>query len=413
MNQHFNRLYQLSQSSHRNIIGLMSGTSLDGLDIAYCRITGFGSDTAVEIVAFQSIDYDKNFVSQIREVFSQQQVDLKQLTRLNKHIGTVHGKMVNEFLKQHQINPSEIDGIASHGQTIFHAPLNTNESSTENVGHSTLQIGDADQIAAITGIIAFSDFRQKHIAFGGEGAPLATYGDYLLFKSANFNRCLVNIGGISNLTYIASGKQFKDVVSTDIGPGNTLLDAVVRQYTHDKTIDHNGDIAASGRVNSALLSTMKQDAFFQQPFPKSTGPELFNWAWLQEKLRQLPLQNGSSIAFEDILCSLCQLSADTIYQAIEDSVKRVSNEKAVTEVFISGGGIHNKTLMNMLSSHIDTSELQLKTGSFDQFGIHPDAKEAVLFALLANQTISGDLSVWGKGGVNTPAVNMGKISLPE
>lgn len=177
----------------------MSGTSLDGLDIALCQIEGAGMQTEVKLLHFKTVSYAPSFIELIREIFSKHAVDLEQVCLLNPWVGEQHASMILQALQEWGIKPAEVDLIASHGQTIYHAPKILHGKL--NYGNATLQIGDGDHIAVKTGIITLSDFRQKHIAAGGEGAPLAVYGDYFIFSKAGEDRMMLNIGGIANFTF--------------------------------------------------------------------------------------------------------------------------------------------------------------------------------------------------------------------
>ena len=207
----------------------MSGTSLDGLDVALCHITGSGLSVAVQVEKFATVPYPEAFREEIRSVFAKQTIDFQQLCLLNPYIGIRHGSMVLDCLQQWQISPDEIDLIASHGQTVYHAPKK--QHGLAQYPNATLQIGDGDHVAVTTGIITISDFRQKHVAAGGEGAPLAVYGDYLFFSKKGENRILLNMGGIANFTYLPGSQEANEVFTTDTGPGNTLLDATLTNPT--------------------------------------------------------------------------------------------------------------------------------------------------------------------------------------
>jgi len=280
MNKNIEQLYSIAQKEERLIIGLMSGTSLDGLDIALCRFSGAGKHTNVALLQFETVAYTAEFKTLVREVFSKKLVDLEKLCLLNGWIGRQHGIMINECLNQWKIDRNSIDIIASHGQTIYHAPKRFHQKA--QFDNATLQIGDGDHLAVETGIITLSDFRQKHIAAGGEGAPLAIYGDYLLFTHPTENRVMLNIGGIANFTYLPANGSLHDVLCADIGAGNTLMDAYIRQYFPNKYYDEDADIAKQGKVNEALLAKLKEEPFFTQAFPKSTGPELFNVGYIDK-----------------------------------------------------------------------------------------------------------------------------------
>jgi anhydro-N-acetylmuramic acid kinase len=226
MNLNVSCLYEIAQKPSRTIIGLMSGTSLDGLDIALCEFTGSGLNTSVKVSRFSTLAYSSEFKEQLKSVFARKVVDLEQVTLLNAFIGRYYADLISLAFEEWKMDLSTVDLIASHGQTIFHAPKHQHQIS--GMPNATLQIGDGDHIAMGTGIITLSDFRQKHIAAGGEGAPLAVYGDYLLFWNSSENRVMLNIGGIANLTFLPSDSSC-GFLSSDVGPGNTLLDQFIQE----------------------------------------------------------------------------------------------------------------------------------------------------------------------------------------
>ncbi len=399
MNKNIENLYRIAGKPARTIIGLMSGTSVDGLDVALCRMEGHGPGTKLRVLQFETVPFDTGMKAEVRSVFSKKYIDLEKLTLLNEWIAIQHGKMVNDCLLKWNIKADDIDLIASHGQTIYHAPASLHKQA--NFGNATLQIGDGDHLAVTTGIITISDFRQKHIAAGGEGAPLAVYADYLLFGKKGEHRVLLNMGGIANFTYLPADMDPAKIFSTDTGPGNTLMDAYMQQHFKDKFFDENGTLASAGRTNNKLLEALKADPFFSQPFPKTTGPELFNLDLLATAQE---VSGTSAISPEDVMATLNQFSADTISDAIKNTTERTDHML----LYASGGGIHNPVLMQHLKTQLPhcsfytTADLQ----------VDPDAKEAVLFALLANESVCGDVSGYGKGTSAMPAVSMGKISFP-
>ncbi len=228
MNPNIQNLFTIAQKTERNIIGLMSGTSLDGLDVAYCKIAGSGTNTKATVVHFTTVPYDEATKAEIRKVFAKKTIDFQHLALLNEWIGILHGKMVLECLEQWQLTSHDVDLIASHGQTVMHAPKSLHQQ--DKFPNATLQIGDGDHLAVTTQCITISDFRQKHLAAGGEGAPLAVYGDYFLFHSRTENRILLNIGGIANFTLLPKSEPFTSVFVTDTGTGNTLMDAYTRLH---------------------------------------------------------------------------------------------------------------------------------------------------------------------------------------
>lgn len=397
MNTQINQLYSIAQKAERRIIGLMSGTSLDGLDIALCRITGSGPATHVTLERFTTVSYDEELKSEIRAIFAKPQIDFEQLCLLNPYIGRLHGLMILDALRQWNIEPTEVDIVASHGQTVYHAPKS--QHRRDKFPNATLQIGDGDHVATETGIITLSDFRQKHVAHGGEGAPLAVYGDYFMFSQVGENRILLNMGGIANFTYLPADEDAGAVFTTDTGPGNTLLDAYARRFL-DKPYDENGALAASGTVDTALLTALKTNSFFDALFPKTTGPEVFNTAYVEAAQIRSQTQE---LPPADLMATLVQFSADTIVGAI----RRVMQPEQLYHIFMSGGGMHNPALTGAIQAQLP----ECTFARTNDLGIHGDAKEAVLFAVLANECLTGGTTSFGnRQGV--PSVTMGKISLP-
>ncbi len=397
MNNNIQNLYDIASKPVRRIIGLMSGTSFDGLDIAVCEFQGSGLGTNIEVINFATKDYNPEFKEDLKSVFAKKFADLEKITLLNAVIGSYYADLILECLEDWNISPDEIDLIASHGQTIYHAP--SHQHNIPGYPNATLQIGDADHLAMKTGIITLSDFRQKHIAAGGEGAPLAVYGDYLIFSSATENRIMLNIGGIANFTFLPSGHS-TGFFSSDVGPGNTLMDQYIQLKYPGKYYDKNAEIASSGQVNEQLLVALLDHPFYKADFPKTTGPELFSLDYLNEAIKRSGQYNVSN---EDVLATLAAFSAKGIIMAITESVK----DKGEFEIYLSGGGMYNPLLVNYVEEHFGR---KLKFTS--DLGINPDAKEAVLFALLANEAVSGGNTPFGdRPGV--PTVSMGKVSFPN
>jgi anhydro-N-acetylmuramic acid kinase len=402
MNKNITALYQIAQKQTRKIIGLMSGTSLDGLDIALCAVSGAGENTVVKILEFETINYSEDIKTEIRKVFAQKTIDFQHLALLNEWIGILHAGMVNDCLQKWNIPAQEVDLIASHGQTVLHAPKFLHQQ--EKFPNATLQIGDGDHIAVKTGIITLSDFRQKHVAAGGEGAPLAVYGDYLLFSKKGENRIMLNMGGIANFTYLPASLNADEVFVTDTGTANTLIDIFTKHYFPEKSYDKDAEISKSGTVNQNLLTELKNDPFFQKSFPKTIGQELFNAEFVNKALVKT---NLSTISASDLLATLTRLSAETISEAIQFVVKNTGTPIDQFTVYMSGGGANNPLLVSWLQ---DLLPFQFKKS--DDLGIAGDAKEAVLFAVLANETVSGgDYNFGSKKGI--PSVTMGKISFPD
>ncbi|CAM4118303.1 anhydro-N-acetylmuramic acid kinase [Flavobacterium weaverense] len=402
MNSNLESLYKIAQKPSRNVIGLMSGTSLDGLDVALCEISGAGEDTQIKLIQFETVDYSEDIKLEIKSIFAKQTIEFQKLVLLNEWIGTLHAEMILKCLDKWKITADKIDLIASHGQTVFHAPKILHQH--EKFPNGTLQIGDGDHIAVKTGIITISDFRQKHVAAGGEGAPLAVYGDYFLFSKKGENRIMLNMGGISNFTYLPASNNPEEVFVTDTGTGNTLIDAFTKLNFPEKSYDKDAEIAKTGTVNAALLESLKSDSFFNKPYPKTTGPELFNMEYVK---KAQALSSTQNIPVPDLLATLTRFSAETIVTAIKETIKSTIYNIEDFIIYLSGGGAHNPLLIQWLK--------ELLTCNFaktDDLGISGDAKEAILFAVLANETVSGGKSDFGKRK-GIPSVSMGKISFPN
>ncbi|GAA6769369.1 hypothetical protein AAGS39_01060 [Flavobacterium sp. CGRL2] len=320
---------------------------------------------------------------------------------LNEWIGILHAEMINTSLKKWNIAAAEVDLIASHGQTVLHAPKFLHQQ--EKFPNATLQIGDGDHIAVKTGIITLSDFRQKHVAAGGEGAPLAVYGDYFLFGKEGENRIMLNIGGIANFTYLPAAIITEDTFVTDTGPGNTLIDLFVKRHFPEKSYDKDAETAKKGIVNQSLLEHLKDNDFFQKDFPKTIGQELFGYEYVNKSLEK---SGNEAISIEDLLATLTRFSAETIAEAIQFAVKNSSYKIEDFKIYMSGGGANNPLLVQWLKELLPCSFFKS-----NDLGINSDAKEAILFAILANETVAG--GDFKFNSVKIPSVTMGKISMPD
>ena len=415
------------QHKPRNIIGLMSGTSLDGLDIALCQISGQDTSTAVQIKAFLSIPYTNEFIQKVRTVFANPLAPLAQVTNINAWIARQHAAMVLQTLSTWNILPEQIDILASHGQTIFHAPNTLDTTAFNHKASTTLQVGDGCHLAYLTQILTLSDFRQKHVAAGGEGAPLVPYADFLLFAHEQENRILLNIGGIANYTFLPANKGFSSIVSADTGPGNTLIDTAI---AHAKELqlanrlpatfpliscryDENGCFAEKGHIDPLLLSSLEKNAqgVANTKVGKSTGQETYNLAFINSAMTQsksslLNTFPTTEQGFYDLIATLTMFTALSISVAIS-KLPITMDKTHNTVIYVSGGGVHNATLMKNIQACMPT--LLIKTS--DSLGMLPDAKEAALFAVLANQTLFGSRDIFANNQ-DMPDVCFGKISLP-
>lgn len=393
MNKRIQQLAIIGGKSEKLIIGLMSGTSQDGVDLAICSIGESGMKTSLELKGYQQVRYPNYIAEDLEAISYQADGSIERLTLLHDELGRFWGWCVKQALERWGIDAEDVDAVASHGQTVFHAPVQLHQRA--NFGDATLQIGDADQLAHSTGIVTLHDFRQKHIAAGREGAPLSAYADRLLFHQAGSRRILLNIGGISNITYLDGSNAADEVQTTDCGPGNTLLDAVVKHQLAEQSFDRDGELAASGEVQETLLAAMLDHPFFERDVPKSTGQEAFNLKWVQRMQRETDAIN---LSLKDLLATLTELTV----QGIKQSMDRLVDDSGY-DVFVCGGGVHNKELMRRLQAALP--EVKIKTT--EALGVHPDAREAVLFAVLGNELLSGNGFM-----INGERVHLGKIALP-
>ncbi len=369
----------------------MSGTSLDGLDVALCTCQGHGNTLRVALEQFQTVPYSTDLRQRIRAV-SQPNVALQDLTLLHAELGRYHAAQVLACLSAWHVQPAAVDLLASHGQTLWHAPAHQHQR-TDFGHHATLQIGDGDHLAALTGIITVADFRQKHVAHGFEGAPLAGFADQLLFAAPTENRLLLNLGGIGNFTYLPADSSTGPALTTDTGPANTLLDAVTRAHYPGRLYDEHGALAAQGAAHPELLRELLAHPFFAAALPKTTGPELFGIDYLRAAQART---HTSALPAQHLLATLVELSATGVALAAQQS-SMLATVGAEIVAYVSGGGSHNATLMAALRRLLP----EVRFASIDELGIPADAKEAVLFAVLANETIAGN-----------PALSLGKICLP-
>lgn len=451
MNPSIKKLVNIANKKDRFIIGLMSGTSLDGLDIALCRLSGSGFNTSVKLEKFITKPYSAEYARELKSISSVDRAALSDICYQHTRLADLHATWILEALKEWGVDALDVDCIASHGQTIYHLPARDQQGFSLPI-NSTLQIGDGDHIAVKTGILTISDFRQKHTAVGGEGAPLAGLVDELLFRHQTESRVLLNIGGIGNFTYLPHKSMTgRKSFTTDTGPGNTLIDKLTQQY-FDQPFDKDANLAKSGRIEKDLLKKLLSDQWFIQKKTKTTGPEYFSIDWLKRSAENIGI-DPDALPPENLIRTVTELSAITIAESIHqhlaesecesegdiasgirsdgnkgstddskwdsnsgrdrenerDSDKKSENDSL--EIFVSGGGAHNPLLMSRLRELLPTQQIH----NFNRLGVDPDAKEAVLFAVLANEMIAGDgfLMLGLNGGNESEKVNFGKISFPE
>jgi len=342
---------------HQLYIGLMSGTSLDGVDIA---IVNFNTQPP-ELVASHYQKYPGHLFNAIKNICQQTSINFDQLGQLDVQLGEFYAQCIQTALNNVNLTASDITAIGSHGQTVQHKP---------NATHPyTIQIGDPNRIAEDTNITVVADFRRRDMAAGGQGAPLVPAFHQDVFRSNKETLVVINIGGISNVSYL-SKNLLDPLIGFDCGPGNTLMDQWCQQH-FSRHYDENGQLASEGAINEALLNSLLSDPYFSKSHPKSTGPEYFNLAWLKPHLIKHPCKEI------DTLSTLCELTAASIHL----SLKQLGN---VDRVLLCGGGVHNKFLQQRLSLR-----LTCPVETTESYGIKPDWLEAIAFAWLAKQTVEG------------------------
>lgn len=351
-------------------VGLMSGTSVDGIDVAVVEITGAPPELAVQVRHFETVPFSDEVRRRIFRLFDPEQATVPELSTMNFLLGHVFADATLLALRHAGISPQEVTLIASHGQTIYHSPVPEPIDGYEIT--STLQIGEASVIAEKTGITTVSDFRVRDLAAGGQGAPLVPFVDKLLFTAADRGRIAVNIGGIANLTVLPAG-GVSEPLGFDTGPGNMIIDGLVQKITDGaEHFDRDGQLAKAGRVNEALLAKWMELPYFAAAPPKSTGRELFGAQCVEAWWRE---GQAAAIAPEDLVRTATEFTARTF----ADAVKRfVLPRYEVSELFVGGGGAYNPVLMDSIRQLLPglTIEQQEVTG------IPSDAKEAVCFAVL-------------------------------
>jgi len=370
----------------RLVIGLMSGTSVDGIDAALVEVSGSFTSTKIKLVKYICAPFDYKTRERIFKAFDYKNTNIAELSDLNFELGKQFAKAAVKVARNAGIPINKIDLVASHGQTIYHNPP-----------HSTLQIGEGAQIAVDTGRLTVSDFRCADMAAGGQAAPLVPYFDYIIFADKKLNRALLNIGGISNITFIKKSSGIDKLVAFDTGPGNMIVDYLVKKFTNGKQgYDKDGRFAFSGKINYNLLSKLLNIKYIKAKPPKSTGRELFGNDFAGKLVKE-----NKGVSLRDLITTVSAFTAESVIYNIKNNLK-----EKVDELIISGGGAKNKFFVEYLKSGL----LGVKVYKSDDFGINGDAKEAIAFAVLGNETVLGHFN-------NAPSVTgakkkviMGKIS---
>jgi anhydro-N-acetylmuramic acid kinase len=393
------KLLNLLKKKNRLVVGLMSGTSADGIDACLLKIDNIEKNLKVKPIGCKTYKFSQGVQQKIIQVSDPSYQNLDEVLRLNMALGDYFARAVFSVVKAFGYEMNEIDLIGSHGQTVRHLPEWTRKNGKKV--RATLQIGEPAVIASKTGKVTVGDFRTGDVALGGQGAPLTPYVHFILFGDKRNSRMVVNIGGIANFTVLPKAGKADDIFAFDSGPGNMIVDNLIRKI-YKKIFDKDGKIASSGKVNFDLLNKLKEHEYFYKRPPKSCGWEDFGEEFVSnilnraKKLRMKP---------EDIITTASELSVWSILDAYEKFVKP---KIGLNQVLLCGGGVHNKYFLNRLKFLFHP----IKVMSTQELGQDPDFLEAISFAILANQTIEGKPVTFRKTtGVKKSGV-LGKICLP-
>lgn len=383
----------LWEKSSRLVVGLMSGTSADGVDAVLTRITGYGTQTKVEQLGFYFEPFDAQTRQKILQVCGGDFGGSREICLLGTHLGKLYARAVRELLRR--TGTEKIDLIGTHGQTVYHIPEEM--PYLGDTVRGTLQIGDPSYLSEEFGCPVVSDFRIRDMAAGGLGAPLVPYTEFLLYRSETENVALQNIGGIGNVTLLPAGCSLEEVTAFDTGPGNMIMDALVSRMTDGKmSYDDGGHLAASGHVIPQLLAWMMDDPYLRKAPPKTTGREYYGAQYV-EKLVQV-----GDYPLADVLATATRFTAETIAWSLRHFAAKMPDR-----LVVGGGGSRNPTLLAFLQDALPETKVQTQ----EDLGLDSDAKEAVAFAMLANEALFGVCNNAPSATGASHGVVMGRISL--
>ena len=393
------KLNRLLRKKKRLVVGLMSGTSADGIDACLVRIDKEKKNPNVTALGCKTYKFPQKLQQKIIQVSDPSYQNLNEILRLNMVLGEYFARAVFSVTKAFGYKIDEIDLIGSHGQTVRHLP-EWKKRFGRNV-RATLQIGEPSVIASRTGVITVGDFRGGDMARGGQGAPLTPYVHYLLFRDKRISRMVTNIGGIANVTVLPGRGKETDIFAFDTGPGNMIVDALTKKV-YRKSFDKDGKIASSGSVNSDLLNRLKKNKYFGKKPPKSCGRENFGEEFVSKILKWA---KDERMKPEDIVATVSELSVWSVLDAYEKFVKPKTKPN---QVLLCGGGVHNKYFVKRLKILLGPIEV----ASVLELGVDPEFLEAISFAILANQTIEGKPVGFKKTTGAKKLGVLGKICLP-
>ena len=391
-------LVALMEKPSRLVIGLMSGTSADGVDAALCRITGHGTATKVEQLGFVFDPFDTRVREEILRLAGGQEATAADFCRINFLLGRLYAETSLRLCRECGVEPKDIDLVGSHGQTLWHIPQP--EAYLGQTFRSTLQLGECSVLTETFGCPVVGDFRVRDVAAGGLGAPLVPYSEYLIYRSETKCIALQNIGGIGNITCLPPACKPEEVFAFDTGPGNMVMDAVYGAITHgEKRFDEGGAFAAKGQVHQPLLNLMMDDEYVRRQPPKTTGREYYGPAYVERITAEAKAQ---CLTDEDLMATVTAFTAATIAYSVEHFFPVKPDE-----LIIGGGGSMNATLLKDIATALPACNVMTN----EQLGYDSNAKEAVAFAVLANEAIFAGCNNMPSVTGATKGVVMGKISL--
>ncbi|AJH71972.1 hypothetical protein DJ86_2521 [Bacillus cereus ATCC 4342] len=379
------------------IAGVMSGTSLDGIDVALVRIEGSGVDPKVKLIHFTTVPFRNDIKSEIQQALSIENSNVQLICSLNFKLGLCFANAVKEVCKEANFSLEQLDLIGSHGQTIYHQP-----KPEGNMIASTLQIGEPAVIAYDTNTTVISNFRTMDMAAGGQGAPLVPYSEVILYRDPSKNRLLQNIGGIGNVTVIPSQKSDQNVIAFDTGPGNMIIDEVC-QRLFQLPYDQNGEIAEQGEVVDEILTYCMNHPFLKMNPPKSTGREQFGEEFVSELLKRYEKHSK-----ENILTTGTMFTASSIVHHYKEFILPYYE---IDEVILGGGGSYNNTLVEMIRYGLKDEKCTIFIQ--EDIGYSSEAKEAIAFAILANETYHRNPSNVPSATGAKKSVVLGNVTFPS
>lgn len=399
------RLVSIARKPTRRVIGLMSGTSVDGIDAALTEIDGHGGSATVRLVDFRTYPFPPEMRSRIFRLFDPASARIDQICNLDFLLGELFAAAVIHLLDEVGMKPEEIDIVGSAGQTIWHDPQPVREAATVEwmdgplETKSTFAIGQSAVIAERTGIVTVGDMRVRDVAAGGHGAPLIAYADWVLLRHPQKGRCIQNIGGIGNVTYLPADGGIEDVIAFDTGPGNMVIDALTDVATGGRQkFDRDGTIAAKGKVIDSILTGWMHDPYFRKAPPKTTGREQFGVQFARRAMTE-----AQGVPIEDLIATATALTAQSIAASYFEFIRP---RGPIDEIVVGGGGAENITMMKMLGRLLAPTPLL----RHEDLGIDSKAKEAIAMAVIANDSVMGmNTNVSGATGGH-PTV-LGKINL--